>query len=294
MEVSTPLQWQPRLGDPTGLRSGKPRTTGKTMVIDKGLGLHALEDLLQTAGRHMDMLKIGFGTSPLYDTSLLRKKIEMVKAHDILIYPGGTFLEVAIVQQSVDHYMDMLAYLGFTGIEVSDGTIEVPRSLRSELILRGRDAGLTVITEYGKKGWGSAIELEELVETAVIDAELGAELVTIEGRESGKGVGIYDESGGCKDEELERVLSQVPHPGMLLWEAPHKDQQVHLLQRIGSHIHLGNILPSDVISLEALRRGLRSDTLALERLDTAQPYRHVQAASRQHTQPAGAAWFYQI
>ncbi|SDD43749.1 phosphosulfolactate synthase [Paenibacillus sp. UNCCL117] len=291
MEVSTPLHWHPQLGDPSGQRTGKPRTTGKTMVIDKGLGLHALEDLLQTASSHMDMLKIGFGTSPLYDTALLRKKIEMAAAHDVIVYPGGTFLEVAIVQQSVDHYMDMLAYLGFTGIEISDGTIEVPRSLRSELIRRGVDAGLTVITEYGKKGWGSTIELEELIETVVIDSELGAELVTIEGRESGKGVGIYAEDGSCKDEELELVLAQVPSPELLLWEAPHKEQQVHLLKRLGAGIHLGNIAPADVVSLEALRRGLRSDTLALTKRDV--PFT-ASVPQRPAASAASPVWFYQI
>ncbi|WP_159882217.1 phosphosulfolactate synthase [Paenibacillus puerhi] len=291
MEVSTPLQWHSQLGDPTGQRAGKPRTAGKTMVIDKGLGLHALEDLLQTAGPHMDMLKIGFGTSPLYETTLLRKKIEMAKASGLLIYPGGTFLEVAIVQQSVDHYMDMLAYLGFNGLEISDGTIEVPRSLRSELIRRGVDSGFTVITEYGKKGWGSTIELEELIETVLIDSELGAELVTIEGRESGRGVGIYDEKGDCRDEELDRVLSQVPSPDILLWEAPHKEQQVHLLKRLGPGIHLGNIAPAEVISLEALRRGLRSDTLSQSMCETAKP---IAAMPRRLQEAAEPAWYYHI
>lgn len=263
MEVISSLQWNPLLSDPTERRTSKPRKLGKTMVIDKGLGLHALEDLLQTAGDYIDMLKIGFGTSPLYTTSYLKKKIEMAKAHDITVYPGGTFLEVAIMKKAVDDYFDMLSYLGFNGIEVSDGTIEVSRELRNELIKRGMNQSLSVITEYGKKGWGSTIELEELIETVIIDSELGASLVTIEGRESGKGVGIYDEKGDCKDKEIEQVLNQVPSPHLLLWEAPQKEQQVHLLQFLGSGIHLGNVRPDDVISLEALRRGLRSDTLLL-------------------------------
>ncbi|MCZ8520654.1 MULTISPECIES: phosphosulfolactate synthase [Paenibacillus] len=263
MEVTPPGQWHPLLSDPTGVRTGKPRSLGQTMVIDKGLGLHALEDLLATAGPYIDMLKIGFGTSPLYPAAFLQQKIEMVKAHDILVYPGGTFLEVAIRQGAVKPFFDMVAQLGFSALEVSDGTIEVPRSQRSELICRGLDEGLTVITEYGKKGWGSAIELQELIETVTVDSELGAALVTIEGRESGKGVGIFDEQGGCKDEEISMVLKNVPSPDLLLWEAPHKEQQVHLMHMLGTGIHLGNIAPSDVISLEALRRALRSDTLLL-------------------------------
>ncbi|WP_282935751.1 phosphosulfolactate synthase [Paenibacillus sp. RC67] len=271
MEVTSHIKWHPLLSDPTRKRTDKPRALGKTMVIDKGLGIHALEDLLQTAGDYVDMLKIGFGTSPLYSTSLLRRKIEMAKEHNILVYPGGTFLEVAMCQGAVDEFFDMAGFLGFNGLEISDGTIEVERSVRSELIRRGRELGYTVITEYGKKCWGSSIEIEDLIETVVIDSELGASLITIEGRESGKGVGIFDENGGCKDADIELVLNQVPSKHLLLWEAPHKEQQVHLLNTLGTDIHLGNVAPSDLISLEALRRGLRSDTLHLGQ-ETASDY----------------------
>ncbi|MFC0214194.1 phosphosulfolactate synthase [Paenibacillus chartarius] len=260
MEVTSQPAWAPVLLDPTQRRQAKPRTSGKTMVIDKGLGLNAFEDLLQTAAEHIDMLKIGFGTSPLYPTSLLTRKIEMAKKNDIIIYPGGTFLEVAIAQKEIDSYLETVLSLGFTGLEVSDGTIEVDRSLRSELITRGVQEGLAVITEYGKKGWGSTIELQELIETVMIDLQTGAELVTIEGRESGAGVGIYDEHGKCKDEELEAVLAAIPSRDVLLWEAPQKQQQVHLLQLLGPEVNLGNIPAHDVVALEALRRGLRSDT----------------------------------
>lgn len=262
MEVTSFPTWVAALTDPTGRRQAKPRTAGKTMVIDKGLGMHAFEDLLQTAGPHIDMIKIGFGTSPLYPAALLHKKIDMAKANGICIYPGGTFLEVAIAQQELDAYFDMAVALGFNGLEVSDGTIEIDRGLRSELIRRGVREGLTVFTEYGKKGWGSKIELEELIETVSLDLQLGADLVTIEGRESGAGVGIYDENGKCKDDELELVLEAIPSRDVLLWEAPQKQQQVHLLQLLGPDVNLGNIPAGDTVALEALRRGLRSDTFA--------------------------------
>ncbi|SFK94028.1 phosphosulfolactate synthase [Paenibacillus sp. 1_12] len=261
MEATTQAKWHPLLSDPSGKRTDKPRMLGKTMVIDKGLGIHALDDLLQTAGSYVDMLKIGFGTSPLYETDILKRKIEMAKKQNIIVYPGGTFLEVAIQQDAVDEFFDMISIMGFNGVEISDGTIELDRSLRSELITRAAECGFTVITEYGKKMWGSSIEIEELIETVTIDAELGASLITIEGRESGKGVGIYDEYGECKDRDILKVLERVPSRHLLLWEAPQKEQQVHLLNLLGSDIHLGNVAPQDLISLEALRRGLRSDTM---------------------------------
>jgi phosphosulfolactate synthase len=134
------------------------------------------------------------------------------------------------------------------------------RSTRSRLILKGLDAGLTVYTEYGKKCWGSMIELKSLIQTVTMDIRLGADLVTIEGRESGMGVGIFDEKGGCKDEQIREVLEHIPNRHLLLWEAPQKSQQVHLIRMLGPEINLGNISAQDILALEALRRGLRSDT----------------------------------
>jgi phosphosulfolactate synthase len=262
MEVTYHPVWAAALTDPTGRRQAKPRTSGKTMVIDKGLGMHAFEDLLHTASAHIDMIKFGFGTSPLYPVSLLRRKISLAKENGILVYPGGTFLEVAISQRELDSYFDTVLALGFNGLEVSDGTIDVDRDFRGKLIRRGVEEGLTVFTEYGKKCWGSTIELEELIETVTFDLQMGAELVTIEGRESGAGVGIYDENGKCKDDELELVLEAIPNSCLLLWEAPQKQQQVHLLRLLGPEVNLGNIPAGDIVALEALRRGLRSDTFA--------------------------------
>ncbi|WNR42567.1 phosphosulfolactate synthase [Paenibacillus roseipurpureus] len=260
MEMTSQLKWNPVLVDPTGRRQMKPRTLGKTMVMDKGLGLLAFQDLIQTSQAHVDMIKLGFGTSVLYPQAVLRSKINLAKENGILIYPGGTFLEAAVHQNAVDSFFDMIIELGFNAVEISDGTIHMERRLRNELIARGLDEGLAVITEYGKKGWGSTIELAELIETVLIDSELGASLVTIEARESGKGVGIFDDNGACKDEELQSVLASISGE-LLLWEAPLKHQQVHLIRTLGADIHLGNISPDEVIALEALRRGLRSDTL---------------------------------
>ncbi|GIP32259.1 phosphosulfolactate synthase [Paenibacillus sp. J2TS4] len=263
MEATSLLDWHPLLADRTLDRSPKPRTSGRTMAIDTGLGLHALEDLLATAAPYMDMIKIGFGTSPLYPKQLLRRKVELVRAFGIDIYPGGTFLEAAVSKGIVDEYFRMVKQIGFNAVEISDGIIDLDRDTRSELIITAISEGFKVYTEYGKKGWGSTIRMSDLVETVNEDIRLGAELVTIEGRESGAGVGIFDENGGCRDDQIEQVLSQIPAQHKLLWEAPQKSQQVHLINRLGPTINLGNIAPQDVLSLEALRRGLRADTFFL-------------------------------
>ena len=263
MTILQKNQWHPTLLDPTGQRAVKPRLSGKTMIMDKGMGWNAFEDMLETAAAHVDMIKIGFGTSPLYPHHVIKQKIEAAKARQISVYPGGTFLEVAVANDLVDEYFQTVCSLGFTGVEVSDGTIDLDRSMRSRLILKGLDAGLTVYTEYGKKCWGSTIEMKSLIQTVVMDIRLGAELVTIEGRESGVGVGIFDKNGNCKDEQILEVLSHISNPDLLLWEAPQKSQQVHLIRMLGAEINLGNISAQDILALEALRRGLRSDTFII-------------------------------
>jgi phosphosulfolactate synthase len=264
MEYIANTQWHPKLHDPIGMRNQKPRTNALTMIIDKGLGLRAYEDLLCIASPYIDMIKLGFGTSVLYPRDVLKQKIELAHEHNIKIMPGGTFLEVAIMQQQVDTFFQEMKNLKFSAIEVSDGTISLSRNLRSSLIVRGIDEGLTVVTEYGKKSKGSAVNTDELLETFVIDTELGAAFVTIESRESGVGVGIFDDQGVPREQDIEYVVQFIPDATKLMWEAPLKSQQALLLQRFGLDLNLGNISPEDVLSLESLRRGLRSDTLQFD------------------------------
>jgi len=263
MELTSQLQWHHSLEDPSGFRQRKPRSSGRTMVIDKGLGIRAFEDMILTSGAHIDIIKLGFGTAALYPEHILRNKIEIARANQIQIMPGGTFLEIAIHRGAVDAFMRTVIELGFNGIEVSDGTIELDRKLRSQLIRDSIENGLTVVTEYGKKCWGSKIEIQDLIETIHVDLSCGAEMVTVEGRESGAGVGMYDESGNCQEDEILKVVSQVSDPSGIMWETPQKSQQVFFLKTLGPNTNLGNIAPEEVIALEALRRGLRSDTFDL-------------------------------
>lgn len=263
--------WSPELYDPSGLRKASDPDTvnrsasriegrGQTMVIDKGLGRNAFMDLIELAADYIDCVKFGFGTAPLYNTELLLYKIKLAKRNSITVMPGGTLLETAVQQDVVPAFFDTICSLGFNGIEVSDGTIELSRDKRTELIQEGRKRGLRVVTEYGKKLSGSLIDATLLAITAEADWEAGAELVTIEARESGVGVGLFDEEGECREDVLETILKFVPDTKRLMWEAPLKHQQVHLLRKFGSDVHLGNISPNDTLSLETLRRGLRSDT----------------------------------
>lgn len=233
------------------------------MVIDKGMGRSAFADFLETASPYVDCIKIGFGTAVLYPDELLLYKTALARNYGIDIMTGGTLLEAAVRQEAVLAYFDALGRLGFTAVEVSDGTIEMPRRQRDELIEEGLRRGLRVFTEYGKKVAGSHIELGELIRTVELDMRAGAEMVIIEARESGIDVGLFDKQGNCRDAMLELIHAHLPKH-LLLWEAPLKSQQVELIHALGANVNLGNIPPTDAIALETLRRGLRSDTFPKE------------------------------
>ncbi|MBW5446787.1 phosphosulfolactate synthase [Cohnella sp. CFH 77786] len=263
MEITANLKWPGALSDPSGRRPGKPRSEGITMVIDKGLGLHAFEDLMAASGEYIDIVKLGFGTSPLYPAEMLERKIDTAKRNRITVIPGGTLLEAAVTRDVVPAFFRQVLAFGFDGIEVSDGTIELPRERRDELIRDASGLGLRVFTEYGKKILGSRIDVTAFAETAERDFLAGAELVTVEARESGIGVGLFDERGTCREQTLAEMLRVVPNRKRILWEAPLKEQQVALIKSIGPEVNLGNIPVQDVMALETMRRGLRSDTFEL-------------------------------
>lgn len=265
METMSVATWPQELAEPSGQRLRKPRTSGLTMVIDKGIGLHAFADLLTITGDYIDIVKFGFGTSALYPPKALAEKIGMAQKAGVAVIPGGTLLETAVQRGAVPAFFRQALAFGFDGIEVSDGTIALGRRQRDDLIREGISFGFRVFTEYGKKAFGSRIEADEFIATAERDLAAGAELVTVEGRESGVGVGLFDERGNCRLDELAALARIIPRMERVMWEAPKKEQQVELIRAIGPDVNLGNVQVGDVMALEAMRRGLRSDTFHLQR-----------------------------
>jgi len=233
------------------------------MVIDKGLGLRELHDLLEVAGNYLDYLKLGFGTFLLYNEKLIKAKIKLCRKYQIQIYPGGTLTEIALLQGSYEVYLEKAAQIGFRTIEISDGTISLSTEKRQYCIKRAIQAGFTVLTELGKKSPEEAISPQILWSQGQKDLANGAWKVIIEARESGKGIGIYNENGEIEEAKLEDYLKKCGDPTKIIWEAPLKNQQVDLIKRFGSEVNLGNIQPQELFALEALRTGLRADTLRL-------------------------------
>lgn len=255
--------WKDILQFPFVGRTVKPRETGLTMVIDKGMGLTEVKEMLDMAAEYIDMVKLGFGTSALYSSGVLEEKIKLVRSYDVDIYPGGTFLEVAMLQRKLDLYLRKCKELGYSCIEVSDGTITMSSEERQEAVLKAREMGFKVLTEVGKKDPRDKVAGTAIHRQIAQDLASGAFKVIVEGRESGKGVVIYDSKGNVKEDELEDLAIHINDPDAILWEAPLKNQQQALIMRFGHNINLGNVQPNDILALEALRVGLRGDTLRM-------------------------------
>jgi phosphosulfolactate synthase len=237
-------------------RSTKPREEGITHVLDKGLGLHQIEDLLATAADYIDIVKFGWGTG--YLTLNLEEKIARYREAGIPTCFGGTLLELAILQGRFDDYRRQLRRLGMSHVELSTGVIVLTPEERHRYI-RALARDFVVLSEVGSKDAQNIMAPYRWVEQTQADLAAGSWRVICEARESGT-VGIYHSTGEVKAGLIEELVAKID-PTRLLFEAPQKPQQAWLVQKFGSNVNLGNIATADVIALETIRVGLRADTM---------------------------------
>lgn len=227
---------------------------GLTHVLDKGLGPRAWEDVLEVAGEHISIVKLGWGTAAV--TNNLERKLDVLREKPVVI--GGTFFEVVYTQGRLDDYKQWLRELGLSHVEISDGTIEIPRERKLELIADfARD--FTVLSEVGSKDPSVDYTAEQWVKWLQEELDAGAWKVITEARESGT-AGIFDSDGGMRTELIGDIAMSVG-PANVVFEAPTKAAQVWFIKQFGPSVNLGNIPPEEVIPVETLRRGLRGDTL---------------------------------
>ena len=231
-----------------------PSHSGLTHVLDKGLGPRGWEDVLEVAGEHISIVKLGWGTA--YVTGNLERKLEVLKDKPVVI--GGTFFEVVYARERLDEYKQWLNELGIEHVEISDGTVDIPRERKLELIADfARD--FTVLSEVGSKDSSVEYTAEEWTQWLREELDAGAWKVITEAREGGT-AGIFDSSGGMRTELIGDIAGAVGIENVV-FEAPSKEAQVWFIKQFGPSVNLGNIPPEEVIPLETLRLGLRSDTL---------------------------------
>jgi phosphosulfolactate synthase len=236
------------------LLSFDPPEGGLTHVLDKGLGPRAWEDVLETSGLYIDVVKLGWGTA--FVTANLRKKLDVLREKRVVV--GGTFFEAVWATGQLERYKQWLGELGFDHVEISDGAIEIPREQKLELIADwARD--FTVLSEVGSKDSSVEFTSEEWTQWLREELDAGAWKVITEARE-GASSGIFTSDGAMRTDLVEEIGSAVDLDDVI-FEAPTKAAQAWFVKRFGPSVNLGNIPPEEAIPLETLRRGLRADTL---------------------------------
>lgn len=236
-------------------RTEKPRQYGLTMVMDKGLSVRQIEDMLEVAGPHIDIVKLGWATS--FVTPNLKDKIAAYKNAGIPVYFGGTLFEAFVVRNQFEDYRRLIDEYGLEYAEVSDGSVEMPAEIKCDFI-KVLAEQVKVLSEVGSKDEAKIIPPYKWIQLMKAELEAGAWKVIGEARESGN-VGLFRSSGEVRQGLVEEILTQIPSKD-IIWEAPQKTQQVWFVQLLGANVNLGNIAPHEIIPLETIRLGLRGDT----------------------------------
>jgi len=239
-------------------RNQRPRQCGITMIMDKGLSVHEAENFLSVAHPHVDIIKLGFGTS--FVTANLAKKLEVYRSYNIPVYFGGTLFEAFLIRNQFEDYIKVCKQFDITYMEVSDGSINISHADKCSYITRLASIG-TVLSEVGSKDANNIMPPYKWIQLMHAELKAGSTWLITESREAGN-VGIYRGSGEVREGLVQEILTEIPQE-KIIWEAPQKDQQLYFLELLGYNVNLGNISPGEMIALETMRIGLRGDSFHL-------------------------------
>lgn len=240
--------------------TAKPRRTGMTMMIDDGMPLAKTQDVIELAGRVIDLAKIKTGTARLYPRALLKQKLGLYKAAQIRPFIGGQFHEYVFALQGeaglAPFYAEALE-LGFEAIEISDNVVPLTDVQRRSQIRNAVAAGLMVFGEVGSKETLSNPAL--LIGQAELCLEAGASLVLVEAAElieDGKlRQHVIDLLAGALD--MSKVMIELPGPwidGVHLCDIERIKRE--LFGALGVGLNIANVAVDTVIDTEATRLGL--------------------------------------
>src|SRR5215218_8386551 len=228
-------------------RNQKPRISGITMVMDKGLSVEEAKNFMSVSHPHVDIIKLGFGTS--FVTPNLEEKLKVYRSYDIPVYFGGTLFEAFLIRNQFDDFLAVCKQFGISYMEVSDGSIDIPHAEKCGYIEKLTKYG-TVLSEVGSKDAAHIIPPYKWIELMRAELEAGSSYVIAEAREAGT-VGIYRGTGEVREGLVQEILTQIAAE-KIIWEAPQKAQQLYFIELVGCNANLGNIAPSEVIPLEAM------------------------------------------
>src|SRR5215475_14467264 len=160
------------------IRPGKPRRTGITHVLDRGLPLTQATDLLEQNGCYVDVWKFGWGIA--YLDPQLAAKLDLLARHRVLASPGGTLLEIAWAQGRQLEFLDWASDCGFPCVEVSAGTVPMDDAAKHDLIAAAAERFI-VLAEVGPKDPGVQLTPGRWAQAVSRDLQAGATWVLAEG-----------------------------------------------------------------------------------------------------------------
>ncbi len=237
-------------------RSDKPRENGITMMMDKGLSVKQAEEFVKSSGDFTDFAKLGFGTALI--TKELDTKLKVYREGNIRPYFGGTLFEIFFLRGMFEEYRKFVSAYDLDLVEVSDGTVDIDHDKKLECIeILSHD--VQVLSEVGSKLAGVIIPVNKWVSMMQTELQAGSWKVIAEARESGT-IGIYNSDGSANIQLIKDITDNIDQHDVI-WEAPLKNQQVYFIKMLGANVNLGNIAPDEVVAMEALRLGLRGDTI---------------------------------
>ena len=234
--------------------------------FDPGYDPLTFEGHLAQSSHLMASMKLSMASWLVCDESVTRWKVKTCHDHGVPTVTGGGPFEVAVQQQQLPYYLDLVADIGFRRVEAGEGFSDLPMT-PGQVMGMANERGLDVQFELGKKHGGAftAEVVEDLVAQGRRWLDAGAEHVVIEARESAQAIGCFDVHGRFRPEVADRFVSAFGLQ-QCQFEAPTKASQFALLDHYGRDVKLCNIRLEELLRVEIYRRGLHADAFWNESL----------------------------
>ncbi|MFL6488238.1 MAG: phosphosulfolactate synthase [Nitrososphaera sp.] len=229
----------------------KPRTEGRTYIIDKFEGLD--KENLQILAPFVDAVKI-YGVLPLLiSEEILKKKIKFYHDHNIKVSTGSTISEYMVSENVFEKFVEEATTMGFDIIEIGENNthlnFEQKRKITESILAKELD----VQWKVGKKDPRHQLPLDVTLTKIEEAVKLGSDKVVLEANE-GINVGIYDEKGIIRWNFVGALTAKFP-PSTFIFEAPLESQQSALIAEFGQRVNLAEVRIEAASAVESQRRG---------------------------------------
>jgi phosphosulfolactate synthase (CoM biosynthesis protein A) len=245
-------------------RQPKPRTRGVTEIRGPyytPMGTRYLQDVLETMGAYVDVLKFAGGSFSLMPRRIVKELLDTCHEYNVLVSTGG-FIEhvLTLGPEAVNQYIQECKDLGFDIIEISSGFITIPTDDWLRLIEKVQKAGLKAKPEVGIQfGAGGATSIGELEsegtrdpEWAILQAkrfvDAGAYMIMIESE------GITENVNVWRTDVVAKIINSLGLE-MPMFEASDPEVFAWYIKNYGPEVNLF-VDHSQIVQLESLRSGI--------------------------------------